>query len=151
MAESLRYSRRKLLYTLGLGSVGAATWSTPAAAFRGQTSPLSNLLTRLTPPLRSAGLEQWAGAVGSNFVVAGESGPVTVKLVAVSPLQSAGSRPADLRPASFTAVFEGAAGSRFPAGNRTYVFEQSNGLRFEIFVGGATVNGSKAQLIAIFN
>jgi hypothetical protein len=151
MDQSIRYSRRKLLNSIGLGSVGVATasWAWPAAS---QSNPLAGVLPNVLAPMRQAGVTDWSAAVGSNFLIRGESGAASVKLVAVRNFDTAGARPAGLRPSAFALIFEGAAGAQFPAGNRTYVFEQSGGASpLQLFVGRKSVNGATAQLVAVLN
>ncbi len=150
MTQSPRYSRRKLLYGMGVGGFGVASFSWPAAAF-GAGGPLAAVLPRVTAAAHQAGLQDWSGAIGSSFVVQGEAGATVVKLVAVHPLNSTGARPAGVRQSAFAAVFEGTNGLTFPAGNRTYTFEQGNGGQMQLFVGGKIVSGGKAQLVAVLN
>jgi hypothetical protein len=148
-----RYSRRKLLYSLGLGGVGVATgsWAGPALS-QSSINPLASVLPNVLTPLRQAGVTDWSAAVGSTFTIRGESGSAAVKLVAVQNLQAPGARPAGLRPSALALVFEGTASALFPAGNRTYVFEQSDGANpLQLFVGRKSVNGATAQLIAVLN
>jgi hypothetical protein len=151
MAQSLRSSRRKLLVSLGLGGVGlaASSWTSPLSAL-GTASPLSSLLPRITGTLHQSGLEDWTSAVGSSFIVQGEAGPAAMTLIGVKTLDASGTRPAGLRAQSFAAVFEG-AGDKVPAGNRTYVFQQSNGNQVQLFVGRKVAAGTKARLTAILN
>jgi hypothetical protein len=153
MEESLRYSRRKLLCNLGLGGLGvaAASWAGPAASFTGTANPLAGVLPGVLTSLHQGGLEDWSGAVGATFLVRDEAGAHMLKLVSVQASQPSGRRPAGLRSAGFTLVFEAAAGDRVPAGNRTYVFEQSNGSQFQLFVGAKVAVGSVAQLVAVLN
>jgi hypothetical protein len=151
MTQSLRSSRRKLLANLGLGGVGivASSWAGPAAAF-GSASPLTSLMPGLTGSLQNSGLRQWSSAVGSVFLVQGESGPVAMTLTSVKTLSAPSVRPAGLRAESFALVFQG-TGARMPAGNRTYAFQQSGGSQLRLFVGAKTAVGTKAQFVAIMN
>jgi hypothetical protein len=151
MAQSLRSSRRKLLVGLGLGGVGfaASSWTSPLLAL-GTASPLASLLPRVTGTIRQSGLQDWSSAIGGSFLVQGEAGPAAVILVAVKALDASSSRPANLRAQGFTLIFEGAA-DRVPAGNRTYVFQQSNGNQVQLFVGSKVAAGAKARLIAVLN
>jgi hypothetical protein len=150
MDQSIRYSRRKLLNSIGLGSFGvaAASWAWPAAS---QSNPLADVLPNVLAPIRQAGVTDWSAAIGSSFVIRGESGAAPVKLIAVRNFDTTGGRPAGLRPSAFALVFEGAAGAQFPAGNRTYIFEQSSGDPLQLFVGSKAVKGATAQLVAVLN
>jgi hypothetical protein len=154
MDQSIRYSRRKLLNSIGLGGVGFATasWAWPAAA--GQSNPLTNVVTTVVTPLRLSGYADWAAAVGTVFSVQGESGSFNVKLASVLDLPAPGIRPAELRPSAFALVFEGkaSAGALFPAGNRTYLFQQApNGGQIQLFVGAKYFNGTAPRLLAVMN
>jgi hypothetical protein len=147
MAQSSFYSRRKLLCGLGLGGVGMATssWAAPIAG------ALSKVVPRVTASVRQTGMADWTAAIGASFIVRGESGAAPVKLVAVTPLASSGRRPAGLRSGAFAATFQGTDSRLFPAGNRTYVFQQGNGSQMQLFVSAKSLLGGKAQLIAILN
>jgi hypothetical protein len=153
MEQSLRYSRRRILCNMGLGGLGVATasWAGPAASFTGTANPLASVLPGVLGSLHQAGLEDWSGAVGSSFLVRDEAGAHKLTLVAAQALTASGPRPAGIRSAGFTLIFEGAAGDQVPAGNRTYLFEQSNGSQFPLFVSGRIAVGSTAQLMAVLN
>ena len=152
MAQSMRYSRRKLLSGIGLGGVGLATasWASSAAALTGD-NPLAAVLPGVLASLHDAGYSDWSSAVGTSFVVRGEAGASTVNLVGVREMKAAGTRPAGLRATSFALIFQGTDSAVFPRGNRTYAFEQSNGNQLQLFVGGKAVAGTTAQLVAVLN
>jgi hypothetical protein len=152
MAQSNRYSRRKLLSGMGLGGVGiaAASVAGPAAAFTGD-NPLAAVLPGVLASLRDAGYSDWSSAVGSSFLVRGEAGAASVQLVGVREMKASGARPAGLRASSFALFFQGTDSATFPRGNRTYAFEQNNGNQLQLFVGGKAVAGTTAQLIAVMN
>jgi hypothetical protein len=149
MDQSLRSSRRALLYGLGLGGLGVATSS--LAQTLKLATPLTTVLPRIQTTVRQASLEGWAAAVGTNFTVLGEAGPRLVTLVSAKALDSTGTRPANLRPIAFALVFEGSVGSQVPAGNRSYIFQKSDGTKLELFVAAKAAVGTKAQLVAILN
>ena len=152
MDQSLRSSRRSLLYGLALGGVGFATPSWAQTLFRSRTtSPLSTVLPRIQTTVRQSALEGWTGSVGATFIVQGEAGPRSMTLVSAKALDSSGTRPADLRPVAFALVFEGAQAGQVPAGDRSYVFQKSDGTNLELFVGAKIIAGAKGQLVAILN
>jgi uncharacterized protein DUF6916 len=149
MAQSTHYSRRKLLYGFGLGSVGIATtsWTSRLAAAVTPT-PLTGAVTRARSSAAQTGLSDWTAAVGGRFTVLSGRSSYRVTLVSVTPLSSPGVRPAGLRPSALMAVFEGPS---VPAGNRTYTFVQGNGSQFQLFVGPSSVNAGTGRLVAILN
>jgi hypothetical protein len=152
MDQSLRYSRRKLLNSIGLGGVGFATasWAWPAASLG--INPLANVLQTVVKPLRLSGYADWSAAVGTSFAIQGESGSVTTKLVSVVNLPAPGPRPADLRPGAFALIFEGKTSTLFPAGNRIYFMQQSpGGGQIQLFVSAKYPNGTASRLTAIMN
>lgn len=149
MDRSPRSSRRALLFGIGMGGVGFATSSW--AQVLGTTSPLSAVLPQLQTTVREASLEGWAAAVGTAFSVQGDRMATTMTLVSAQALAGGGTRPANLRAVPIQLVFEGSQGSLVPAGNRSYLFETSDGTRVQLFVGGKVTVGTKAQLIAVLN
>ncbi|HEX4736214.1 MAG TPA: hypothetical protein VH331_01500 [Allosphingosinicella sp.] len=149
MVQTTHTSRRKLLYGLGLGSVGIATTSwTSRLAAAVTADPLTDAVNRAQASAAQTGLGDWTGAVGASFTIRDGASSYAVTLVSVTPLQAAGSRPAGLRPSALAATFQG---SSVPAGNRTYTFVQGNGSQFQLFVGAKSMNGSTGQLVAILN
>lgn len=152
MALSASYSRRKLLYSLGLGGVGLATssWTSPLAAAAG-SGPLSSAVTGTQTAVDQTGLSTWSAAVGSTFTIRNGVLSFPVRLVSATALPSRGTRPAGVRPGGFAIVFQAPNSAAFPPGNRTYTFQQSNGSQFELFVSAKSVSGSTGQLVAILN
>jgi hypothetical protein len=152
MDESTRSSRRTILLGLTLGGAGFAVpaWAQTLTRL-GTASPLSAVLPRIQTTVRQAALEGWAGSVGATFIVQGEAGPRSMTLISATALDSSGTRPADLRPVGFALVFEGAQASQVPAGDRSYIFQKSDGTKLQLFVGAKIVAGTKGQLVAILN
>jgi hypothetical protein len=152
MAQSTFYSRRKILAGLGLGGAGlaASSWTSPlAAALR--PAPLSDTAPGTRALIDQMGLSTWSAAVGSTFVIRNGASSFSVELVSATALPSSGTRPAGVRSGGFALTFQAPNTAAFPAGNRTYTFQQSNGSEFQLFVGAKSVNGSAGQLIAILN
>ena len=89
--------------------------------------------------------------MGTSFLVRGEAGASPVQLVGVREMKASGARPAGLRTTGFALIFQGTDSAVFPRGNQTYAFEQSNGNRLQLFVGGKAVAGTTAQLVAVMN
>jgi hypothetical protein len=152
MDQSLRSSRRNLLYGLAVGGVGLATPAWAQTLVRsGTTSPLSTVLPGIQTIVRQSALEGWSGSVGATFTVQGEAGPRAMILVSATALAVSGARPAYLRPVPFALVFEGAVAREVPAGNRSYVFQKSDGTSVQLFVGARAIAGTKGRLTAILN
>ena len=147
MDKSSRSSRRALLYGMGMGGLGVAT-SSLAQTLRIATSPLAPVLPRVQTILRQSALEGWAAAVGSSFMVQGERGASVMTLVSAKALDAGGTRPAGLRPIPISLVFQG---TQAPAGNRSYIFQNSGGTKVQLFVGAKIAVGTNAQLVAILN
>jgi hypothetical protein len=71
--------------------------------------------------LARAEANEWLAAVGTNFRVAGS---LSMRLVGVEPMESAGARPPGLRRRAFKAVFELPAFAALP-GNLVYTLSSS--------------------------
>ena len=151
MAQSNSYSRRKLLYGFGLGSLGFATTSWPSLAAAAASGPLANVLTRVQNANRQSGLSDWTAAIGATFFIQDGGRSFAVKLVSVTQLPSPGARPAGLRPGAFAVTFAAPNGPAFPVGNRNYTFVQTNGAPIQLFVSAKSVTGTTGRLIAILN
>ena len=149
MDQSPRSSRRALLLGIGMGGVGFATsaWGQTLKL----TSPLTSVLPRVQTVVRQASLEGWAGSVGGSFFVIGDRGATTMTLTSATAIDAGGTRPADVRAVPFKLVFQGSQASLVPDGNRSYVFQRSDGTRVELFVSAKTIVGTKGQLIAVMN
>jgi hypothetical protein len=152
MGQSPRYSRRKLLYGLALGGAGLAipAWTSPIAAAVG-AEPLADVVRRVQTSVDRTGMSGWSAAVGSTFTIRDDDSSYAVRLVAVTPLRSRGVRPAGVRPGGFSLTFEGLNGPGFPAGDRTYVFQQANGSQVQLFVSAKSVVGRAGRLFAVLN
>jgi hypothetical protein len=151
MAQSIVYSRRRLLYSLGLGGAGIAATSWASSLAAAAVSPLAGAVARAQTAADQTGMSAWTAAIGSTFTIRNGATSFAVKLVSVTALPSPGTRPAGLRPGAFALAFHGPDGSAFPAGNRTYTFEQANGSQVQLFVSAKSVNGTNGQLVAILN
>ena len=151
-AESF-LSRRKLLAGLGGVTVGAvALMATPfrsviAAATREMVSS-QPLLGRLLLSLADAGYDEWLDQVGSIFAVGGGT---SMKLVAVTPFDTVGTRPAGLgRDRAFIAKFDVQNGGTM-AGDLIYTATNPRYGAFSIFLSGSSDPALRNRMTAVFN
>ncbi|HEY1605880.1 MAG TPA: hypothetical protein VGF77_09815 [Allosphingosinicella sp.] len=152
MADSTLYSRRKLLYGLGVGGVGvaAASWTSPLAAAVA-ANPLDSAVAKAQAAAQQAGLGAWSAFVGKTFTILNGTTWVAVTLTSLTAMPSSGTRPAGVRASAIAAVFQGVNGPAFPAGNQMYTFKQPNGAAFQLFIGAKAVSGTTGRLVAILN
>ncbi len=151
MAQSVLYSRRKLLAGAGLGGVGLMTtsWTSPLAA--AAASPLGSAVANAQSSIAQASLAQVSALIGHSFTILNGSSPFAVTLVSATAMQASGTRPAGMRPYAIAIAFEAPNGPAFPAGNRTYILQLANGAQVQLFLGAKSVTGTTGRLTAILN
>lgn len=146
-------SRRRLL--VGLGIAGTATAALLALPFRAVIALTARDLVRSQPILRrmllslaDANYDEWRDQIGTTFIVVGGN---QMKLVAVSPLASTGTRPLRAtRDSAFVAKFDVQNGGTM-AGDLIYnVMHPSYG-GFAIFLSASTDPRLPHRMNALFN
>lgn len=145
------FTRRRILAALGLGGAAAATIAAPPLPLSWtRKSAAGSWWDRSAGSLAHGAMDEWRSQIGSSFLVDGENGRATLKLVAVQPLNSKGRRPRSLgRDRAFAAVFE--ADGQGPSGDRTYSVDHQSRGKIDIFMGAANLSGAKPRLEAVFN
>ena len=150
---SFSLSRRKLL--VGLGGVAAGAVALMAAPFRSVIAVATRemvssqpVLRRLLLSLANAGYNEWLDQVGSVFVVGGGT---SMKLVAVTPFDTVGTRPAGLgRDRAFIAKFDVQNGGTM-AGDLIYSAMNPRYGAFPIFLSGSNDPALRHRMTAVFN
>jgi len=150
---SFSLSRRKLL--VGLGGVAAGAVALMAAPFRSVVAVATRemvssqpVLRRLLLSLANAGYNEWLDQVGSVFVVGGGT---SMKLVAVTPFDTVGTRPAGLgRDRAFIAKFDVQNGGTM-AGDLIYSAMNPRYGAFPIFLSGSNDPSLRHRMTAVFN
>jgi hypothetical protein len=104
------------------------------------------VLTRLMLSLGDAGYNEWLDQVGSLFSVGGSS----LKLVAVTALNSNGPRPDGLRDRAFVAKFD-VQGRGTMAGDLIYAASTPNYGAFQIFLSASSDPNLPQRMTAVFN
>ncbi len=144
------FSRRRILVALGLGGAAAATAAAPPLPLSWTRKPAAGSWWDSSGGrLEQGAMAEWRSQIGSSFVVEGENGRATLKLVEVQSLNSKGRRPRSVRDNAFAAVFE--ADGQVPGGDRTYTLAHETHGAMDIFVGPANLSGAKPRLEAVFN
>jgi hypothetical protein len=145
-------SRRKLLVGLGAVATTAAALITP---LRTAVETTARNLVRNQPAMRrmllslaDAGYDEWVDQIGSIFTLAGGT---SLKLIAVSPLNSAGTRPAGVgRASAFVAKFDVQNGGSLP-GDLIYAASHPSYGAFRIFMSTPTDPKLRHRMTAVFN
>jgi hypothetical protein len=146
-------SRRKLL--VGLGGVAAGAAALMASPFRAVIAMTARDVVRRQPTLRrlllslaDAGYDEWLDQVGSVFTAAGGAG---LKLVAVTALDSAGTRPMRLtRNRAFVAKFD-VQNRGTMAGDLIYTASHPLYGPFPIFLSASSDPNLPHRMTALFN
>lgn len=128
--------------------VGTARASALTVAASKPAGSAPNLWDRQFWTLESAGVQEWRRNVGSNFTVVADNGRnVTMKLGAVLPFPTRGSRPAQLgRASAFDTLFD-PADRNAVKGNRIYRVRHARYGDMNIFL----TRTAKGRLEAVFN
>jgi hypothetical protein len=146
-------SRRKLL--IGLGGVSAGAVALMASPLRSVIRMVTRDLVRNQPTLRrlllslaDAGYDEWLDQVGTVFTAAGGAG---LKLVAVTALDSAGTRPMRLaRNRAFVAKFD-VQNRGTMAGDLIYTASHPLYGPFRIFLSASSDPNLPHRMTALFN
>lgn len=145
------FTRRRILAALGLGGAAAATVAAPPLPLSWtRKSSAGSWWERSGGSLAHGAVDEWRSQIGARFVVQGENGEATLRLVKVQELNSKGRRPASLgRDRAFAAMFE--AEGAAPAGDRTYTMAHEAHGSIDVFMGAANHSGPRPRLEAVFN
>jgi hypothetical protein len=146
-------SRRKLV--AGMAGIAAGAVALVAAPFRAVIATTARNLVSSQPALRrmllslgDAGYEEWLEQVGSTFTVGGGT---SMKLVAVTPFNTLGTRPAGLgRDRAFLAKFDVQNGGTM-AGDLIYTTINPSYGAFRIFLSGSNDPSLRHRMTAVFN
>ena len=146
-------ARRRLL--IGLGGGAAAAVALMASPFRAVIAMRARGLVRSEPTLRrlllslaDAGYDEWLDQVGTVFTVGGGT---SLKLVAVSALNSAGPRPLRLtRDSAFLAKFD-VQNNGTMAGDLIYTSMHPRYGAFQLFLSASSDPNLPHRMTALFN
>jgi hypothetical protein len=146
-------SRRKLV--AGVAGIAVGAVALMASPFRAViVAPARNLLRsqpvlrRMLLSLADAGYDEWLDQVGSTLTVAGGT---SLKLVAVTPFNSIGTRPASLgRDRAFLAKFDVQNGGTM-AGDLIYTAVHPQYGAFTIFLSASSDPGMAHRMTALYN
>lgn len=101
--------------------------------------------------LEAAGLSEWNSQIGTSFRLAAAGRTVAMKLVAIRPMLSAGTRPANVgRARAFAAIFD--TGAAPPAlDDRIYSVSHPRYGEMSIFMAPGAAAAGRGRMVAVFN
>lgn len=140
-------SRRKLVVGLAAGVAAAGALATPALRLSWTRQPgRAGWWDRMFHSLERGGYADWNEVVGSEFHLAGGSGPSRLKLVAVKPFQAPGRLPDSVgRERAFAAVFESADAT--PTADGIYSLDHSKHGAMKLFLTAGDTSNKRMEAV----